>query len=86
MAVWKIEIIGLLAAILTTFSFVPQALKMTKTKNASSISLSMYLVMVSGVILWLLYGILLERIAIILANSVSMVLQIWIIIMKLKHR
>ena len=83
---WEIEIIGLAAAFLTTFGFVPQALRMIKTKDVSGISLSMYLVLVSGVICWLIYGILLERIAIILANSVSMLLQICIIMMKLKHR
>ncbi len=83
---WEIEIIGLAAAFLTTFGFVPQALRMIKTKDVSGISLSMYLVLVSGVICWLIYGILLERIAIILANSVSMLLQICIILMKLKHR
>ena len=83
---WEIEIIGLAAAFLTTFGFVPQVLRMIKTKDVSGISLSMYLVLVSGVICWLIYGILLERIAIILANSVSMLLQICIILMKLKHR
>lgn len=86
MTAWEIEIIGLMAAALTTLGFVPQALRMIKTKDVSGISLSMYLVLVLGVLLWLIYGILLERIAIILANSISMILQIWIIFMKLKHR
>ena len=83
---FQIELLGLAAAFLTTFGFVPQVIKMVKTKDTSSISLSMYVVLVTGVSLWLVYGILLQRPAIILANSVSMLLQLWIIIIKLKHR
>ncbi len=83
---FQIEIIGLIAACLTTFSFVPQLLKLNKTKDTSSISLSMYLVLVTGVFFWLVYGIILQRPSIIIANAVSLVLQLWILIMKLKHR
>ena len=83
---FQIELLGLAAAFLTTFGFVPQVIQMVKTKDTSSISLSMYVVLVTGVSLWLVYGILLQRPAIILANSVSMILQLWIIIIKLKHR
>ena len=47
-----IEIVGLLAAVLTTSAFVPQAYKTWKSKNVDSISLTMYLTMLFGVILW----------------------------------
>ena len=83
---FQIELLGFAAAFLTTFGFVPQAIKIFKSKDTSSISLSMYVVLLLGVSLWLVYGILLQRPAIILANSVSMILQLWIIIIKLKHR
>lgn len=83
---FKIELLGLCAAFLTTFGFLPQAIKIFKTKDTSGISLSMYVALITGVILWLAYGILLERPAIILANAVSMLFQLWIIVMKLKHR
>lgn len=86
MTVWQTEIIGLMAAFLTTIGFIPQAIKMVKTKDVSGISLSMYLVLIAGVLLWLTYGILLKSIAIIAANVVSFFLQLWIIFMKLKHR
>lgn len=86
MTVWQTEIIGLMAAFLTTIGFIPQAIKMVKTKDVSGISLSMYLVLIAGVLLWLTYGILLKSIAIIAANVVSFFLQLWIILMKLKHR
>lgn len=86
MGTWQIEIFGLIAAFLTTIGFVPQAFRMIKTKDVSGVSLSMYVVLVTGVSFWLVYGILLKSPAIIAANTVSMLLQIWIIIMKLKHR
>ena len=86
MTAFQIEIIGMGAAVLTTLGFVPQVVKMVKTKDVSSISLSMYLVLISGVLLWLIYGVYLKSPAIIFANTISMVLQLWIIILKIKHR
>ncbi len=56
-----IEIAGYLAATLTTISFVPQALQVIKTKDTHSISLSMYIIFVSGVFLWLVYGLLIAN-------------------------
>lgn len=82
---FQIELLGLCAAFLTTFGFLPQAIKIFKTKDTLGISLNMYVVLIIGVILWLAYGILLERPAIILANAISMLFQLWIIVMKLKH-
>lgn len=82
---FQIELLGLCAAFLTTFGFLPQVIKIFKTKDTLGISLNMYVVLIIGVILWLAYGILLERPAIILANAISMLFQLWIIVMKLKH-
>lgn len=79
------ESIGLLAAILTTSAFVPQVYKLYKEKNAQGVSLTMYLIMFIGVLLWLLYGMLIESIAIIVANSVTAFLQLLVIIFKLKN-
>jgi len=80
------EIIGLLAAVLTTSAYVPQAYKTWKTKSAGNISLTMYVAMFIGIILWLIYGIHLNSLAMILANSVTAVLTIIIIIFKLKYK
>ncbi|WP_111706795.1 SemiSWEET family sugar transporter [Lutibacter citreus] len=80
------EIIGLIAAALTTSAYVPQAYKTWKTKSAGNISLTMYLVMLSGVILWLIYGIHLNSLAMILANIVTIILTVLIIIFKLKYK
>ena len=66
-----IEYIGLIAACLTTFAFLPQALQVIKTKSTSDLSPVMYASFVSGVLLWLIYGILIGNTALIMANAVT---------------
>ena len=65
--------IGLVAGFLTTIAFVPQAIKSFKTKNTEGISLLMYLCFVSGVVLWMLYGVLVKDIPILLCNIVTFI-------------
>ncbi len=79
------ESIGIIAAILTTSAFIPQVYKIYKEKKAQGVSLTMYLIMFVGVLLWLVYGILIGSIAIIIANSVTAILQLFVIIFKLKN-
>ena len=79
------ESIGIVAAILTTSAFIPQVYKIYKEKKAQGVSLLMYLIMFVGVLLWLVYGVLIGSIAIIVANSVTAVLQLFVIIFKLKN-
>ena len=81
-----IEIIGLIAAVLTTASFVPQAYKSWKTKDVKGLSLTMYVVLFTGVVLWVVYGIYLQSISIILANIVTGVLVFALLALKIKHR
>ena len=80
------ELIGYLAAILTTCSFVPQAWLTFRTRNVSGISLGMYSVFASGVALWLTYGLLLSAWPIVVANSITLALAIAILAMKLRYR
>lgn len=80
------EWIGFLAAILTTGAYIPQVIKIWKTKTADGVSLSMYWVMLTGVSLWGIYGILIESYPIILANVITLILLVTIIIFKLKHK
>lgn len=80
------EIIGLLAASLTTFSFFPQAVKIIKTRDARSISLVMYSILVVGLSLWLVYGLMNNDMPIILANIVTLIPTLVILTMKLKER
>ena len=83
---YYVEGIGVIAAILTTSAFVPQAYKIYKGGISDGVSLTMYFVMLIGVAFWLVYGILINKFAIILANTVTLVLQILIIYFKLNHR
>lgn len=80
------EIIGLVAALLTTSGFIPQVLKTWKTKDVSSLSLPMYLVLFVGMLLWLAYGIINESIALILANIASAMLTLLIMIFILVYK
>jgi MtN3 and saliva related transmembrane protein len=80
------DLIGTIAACLTTFSFLPQAIKTFRTKDVSGISLSMYGCFTAGVALWLIYGILLMAWPIIMSNAVTLSLAISIFVMKLRYR
>ncbi|MEB8328580.1 SemiSWEET transporter [Flavobacteriaceae bacterium KMM 6897] len=82
----KIEIIGLAAAILTTASFVPQVYKAWKQKATKDISLTMYLSLFVGLVLWLIYGIQIESLSIILANAVTGLLVLMVILLKIKYK
>ena len=80
------EIIGLLAAFITTASFLPQVIKTYKTKDTSGLSLTMYITFFIGIVLWLIYGIHLNSLPMILANFITAILSLFLIIMKLKHK
>ena len=80
------DLIGTLAACLTTVSFVPQAWLSFRTHDVSGISLGMYSVFTVGVALWLAYGLLLNAWPIIVANAITLVLALMILGMKLYFR
>ena len=82
----KFEILGLVAAFLTTSAYVPQAYKTWKTKSAGNISLTMYISMFVGIILWLIYGIHINSFAMIVANCVTAVLTLIIIGFKVRYK
>ncbi len=82
----EIEIIGLIAATLTTACFIPQVYKVWKEKSTKDISLVMYIVFMIGLALWLYYGIKKESISMILANSGTLLLAFAIFIAKLKYK
>ena len=65
------EIIGLIAAVCTTFAFIPQVMKVWKTKQTKDLSLRMYSIMFIGILLWLFYGIRTDSLSIIMANVVT---------------
>jgi len=77
------EILGYCAAFLTTASFLPQAILTLKTRNTSSLSLSMYSLFTVGVLFWLIYGIQKTDYAIIFANSITLFLSAIILSFKI---
>jgi len=79
------DVIGSLAACLTTFSFLPQAVHTFRTKDVRGISLGMYSVFTLGVALWLAYGWLLDAWPIMIANLITLALAATILVMKLRY-
>jgi MtN3 and saliva related transmembrane protein len=75
----SIDVLGYVAASLTTVAFVPQVIKTWKSKSAKDISLIMFLLFNIGIILWLIYGIVIESMPIILANIVTGILALTIL-------
>jgi MtN3 and saliva related transmembrane protein len=80
------ELVGYVAAFLTTASFVPQAWLTFRTRDVSGISLGMYSVFAAGVALWLAYGVLVGAWPVIVANAITLVLACGILLMKLLYR
>ena len=83
-AITLIDVVGSVAAGLTTLSFVPQAWLSFKTRNVSGISLSMYSAFTLGVALWLAYGLLLEAWPVVIANAITLVLALALAILGMK--
>ena len=80
-----ITIIGLLAATCTTIAFLPQVIKTVKTKKTNDISLLMYVILTTGILLWVVYGLLTIDLPIILANSITFVLALIVVMLKIIH-
>ena len=78
--------IGFFAAFCTTVAFLPQAIKVYKTKSTKDISLYMFLIFTVGVLSWLIYGLIINDWPIILANAVTLVLSFFILVYKLKFK
>lgn len=85
MSILVTETIGMMAAVLGTICWAPQALKIIRTRDTKALSLGTNILMLITVTLWLIYGLMLSSLPIIIANSVSMVLIGLIVVLKLKH-
>lgn len=79
-----IEAVGIVAAFLTTLSFLPQALLVLRTRNTDGISLAMYAMFTSGVAGWLAYGLMSGAMPVILANAVTLLLASTILALKVR--
>jgi len=81
-----ITLIGALAGILTTTAFLPQVIKTWKTKQTKDISLGMFAILTIGVVLWLVYGILINSLPVIISNVVTFILALAILILKIRYK
>lgn len=79
------EIFGYLGGGLTTIAFMPQAYKVYKTKHTKDLSLAMFVIFSLGVVCWFIYGVLLQSMPMILANSITICLALYILAIKVKN-
>jgi MtN3 and saliva related transmembrane protein len=80
-----VELVGYLAAALTTISFIPQVIQVWRSKHTKDISLGMYSIFTIGVLVWLIYGMMLGSWPIIVANCITFLLAGSVLAMKLKY-
>lgn len=80
-----IEYLGLVAAICTSTSFIPQAIKTIKTQRTQDISLLMYSVFTFGIAAWLIYGLAIVNVPIIVSNAITLLVAGTILVLKIKN-
>jgi len=80
-----IEIIGFVAAFLTTAAFLPQVYKTWKTKDVTGLSLPMLAMFFVGILAWLVYGLLKDSPSLIFANSITLVSSFILVYFKIKY-
>jgi MtN3 and saliva related transmembrane protein len=82
----NITILGLVAGTLTTVSFLPQIIKIWRSRSTKDISLVMFVIYSVGIFLWLVYGIYINALPVIVTNSVTLVLALAIVIFKIRYK
>ena len=80
-----LDLLGYVAALLTTVAFVPQAVKTIRSRDTRAISLWMYLTFTVGIVLWFAYGVALASWPIILSNTITFALAATILALKVRH-
>ena len=83
MKIIYIEFFGYFAAILTTLAFIPQLIKTLKTKKAEDVSLTTLIMFLTGVAAWIIYGIQISSKPILIANTITFLLNFLILVFKL---
>ena len=81
-----IIILGLVAGALTTISFLPQVLKAWRSKSTKDVSLKMFVILSTGIFLWIVYGIFIRDLPVVVTNVVTFVLAFTILILKIKYK
>lgn len=82
----NIDILGLIAATLTTSAYIPQTYKVIKTKSASDFSWIWLIFMIIGIFLWFVYGLMIKNIPLIVANGISIISLVTIGVVKYVYR
>ena len=77
------DAIGIVAGVLTTLAFVPQVIRVWRTRSARDLSLASFAIFTAGVALWMIYGVAIDALPVIVANAVTLVLAAAILVMKL---
>jgi MtN3 and saliva related transmembrane protein len=81
-----ITTLGIVAGLLTTLAYLPQAIKTWKSRSADDLSWSMLIILSVGIVLWLIYGVWVRDLPIILANVVTFILTSVILVMKIRYK
>jgi MtN3 and saliva related transmembrane protein len=76
--------LGFLAAFCTTIAFIPQVIKVYKSKHTKDISLGMFLLLSFGILLWIGYGLMIKSYPVVIANAITIILSGYILIIKIK--
>jgi MtN3 and saliva related transmembrane protein len=81
-----IDLLGLIAGTLTTIAFLPQLYKTWKSKSAKDVSLVMMITFCIGLFLWFVYGLAIHAMPVIVANAVTLILALMILLLKIRYR
>jgi MtN3 and saliva related transmembrane protein len=81
-----ITLIGLAAGTLTSLSMLPQLIKIIREKKAKEISLFAFIILVSGITLWIVYGYIKEDMPILVTNALALVINVCMIVLSLKYK
>ena len=81
-----IDLIGFLAGTFTTIALMPQVVKAWKTKSTRDVSLIWAITLTIGVFLWLVYGILIKSLPIVIANTMTFILSVIVLILKIRYK
>jgi MtN3 and saliva related transmembrane protein len=81
----SVEMVGYIGAFMTTSAFFPQTWRVIRTRDTRSISLAMYVLFTCGVCFWLVYGLMIQSVPVVIANTLTVVLSSIILFMKIKE-
>ncbi|MFT6970939.1 MAG: MtN3 and saliva related transmembrane protein [Roseivirga sp.] len=82
----SIELIGLLGALLSSITFIPQVVRTWQIKSAGDLSMGMLLIVFTSTIVWLIYGFALNLLPVIIANGIIFLLSLILIYFKIKFK